>query len=329
MEALIKSAIIIVSLVIMVFLALRFRGDNPDEFKVSVRPWGIGAAILLFFVMLGAVLSMGTVDAGHRGVVRNLGAVTDKTLGEGLYFVTPFVNTVEMMDVQTHAYEAPAAAASKDLQDVRTTVTLNYRLSPERVNIVFQTLRRDYLDRIVKPAVQESVKAITAQFNAEELIEKRPVVKIAIEEALGGRLAEHGIEVETVSITDFQFSASFTAAIEAKVVAVQSALESKNKLEQIKIEAEQVEAAAKGDANANKAIAEGEKIANITRAEGQAKALLTVANARAEANKTLNETLTDQVIQYELVQKLGDDIKVIVLPSGEQFILGPEVLGGK
>lgn len=170
MEALIKTLIIIGSLVIMVLLSLRFSKNQRDEPKVALSPRGVGAAIILLFVMIGVVLSMGAVDAGHRGVVRKLGAVTEKTLGEGLYFVTPFVNTVEMMDVQTHAYEAEASAASKDLQDVKTKVTLNYALSPTKVNVIFQTLRRDYVERIVKPAVQESVKAVTARFEAEKLI---------------------------------------------------------------------------------------------------------------------------------------------------------------
>lgn len=329
MEALIKTSIVIGSLVVMVLLTLRFRAEGIDELKVTVRPWGIGAAIILFFVMLGIVLAVGTVDAGHRGVVRKLGAVTDKTLGEGLYFVTPFVNTVEMMDVQTHAYGAEAGAASKDLQDVKTTVTLNYRLSPNRVNKIFQALRRDYLERIVKPAVQESVKAGTAKFTAEELITKRPEVKSTIVEDLKERLGGHGIDTETISMTDFSFSPSFTAAIEAKVVAVQKAFEAENKLRQIEVEAKQVEAAAKGEANANIARAEGQKRSDITRAEGQAQAILTVASAQAKANEIVNATLTDKVIQYTVAQKLGDDIRVIVLPPGQSFILGSEVLGGK
>ncbi len=329
MDALIKTLIVVGSLVAMAVLAMRFRAKGSDDFAVSPRPWGIGAAVIVFVLMLGLVLSVGQVNPGERGVVLRFGAVTQRTLGEGLYFVKPFMNSVEIMDVQNRAYEAEAGAASKDLQDVHTKVTLNYSLNPANVNKTFQTLRRDYVERIVKPAVQESVKAGTAKFTAEELITRRPDVKSEIVESLRVRLADHGIEAETISMTDFQFSPTFTAAIESKVVAVQKAFEATNKLRQIEIEAQQAEASAIGRANAAIAEADGQKRSAILRSEGEAQALLTVANAQAQANETVNKTLTDNVIRYSLVQKLGDDIKVVVLPSGQQFILGPEVLGGK
>src|SRR3990167_6285028 len=50
--------------------------------------------------------------------------------------------------------------------------------------------------------------------------------------------------------SNFDFSASFNAAIEAKVTAEQSALAARNKLEQIKFEAEQKVASATAEATA-------------------------------------------------------------------------------
>lgn len=323
-----KVIIIIAALGVAVLLSLKFR-DGKDGIEVGARSKGILAGIMLFLLSIGLVLSLGQINSGHRGVVLQFGRVTDRTLGEGLYFVKPFLNSVVAMDVQTHAYEAPAEAASKDLQDVNTKVTLNYYLDTKKVNEVYRNLRQDYLERIVKPAVQESVKATTAKFNAEELITERPTVKNQIETALRDRLAQHGIIMETLSITDFKFSEEFTRAIEAKVSAAQKALEAKNKLDQVKVEAEQAAAEAKGKADAAIVNAEGYKQSKILEAEGDAQATLTRAEAQAEANEMVNKTLTDDIIRYALVQKLGDDIKVVVLPSGQEFILGPEVLGGK
>ena len=328
MIPLLKLLIVAVFLVTMFLLAIRFR-DRNKELTFEARPWGIGVAILMFVVMFGVLFSVGSVQPGHRGTVLQFGAVTDRTLGEGLYFLMPFKNKVEQMDVQTHAYKIPVGAASKDLQDVKTEVTLGYKLDPAKVNRVYQTLRRDYTERIIVPAVQEGVKSVTARFDAAELITKRPKVKAEIEDALRDRLAHDGIMLETISLTDFQFSHAFTQAIEAKQVAVQRAFQAENDLLRIEVEARQAKQSAEGRAFANIAEAEGQKKATVLRAEGEAKALLTVANAQAEANETVNKTLTDKVIQYALVQKLGDDIKVVILPSGQQFILGPEVLGAK
>ena len=323
----IKVLIVLVVIAVGLLLALKKAGDR-DEFPVKLRGWGVGVGLLLVISSFIFAGSIGQVPAGFRGVVLNFGAVTARVINEGPYIVTPISESVEMMDVQTRAYEAEAGAASRDLQDVHTKVTLNYSLNPTKVNVTYQTLRRDYLERIIKPAVQESVKAITARFDAEKLITQRAEVKSAIEDALRDRLAMHGILSETISMTDFQFSKSFIDAIEAKQVAVQDALKAENKLRQIEVEARQAKQTAEGQRDADIARAQGKKQSTILVAEGESQAILTVANAQAEANRKVNETLTEKVIQYALVKELGDDIRVIILPTGQNFILGPEVLGG-
>ncbi len=315
-----KFLVVLVAIILLAALSIRFtpsdaRSKGP---QVALRPWGLGVGFVLFLFAIFMVMSVGQIEAGNVGVVLNLGAVTGEVKRPGPYLITPFTASVEVMDVQTHAYEASASAGSKDLQDVSSTVTLNYALNPERAPEVYQNLRRDYVERVMKPAVQESVKAITALFNAEELITERAKVKAAIQANLTERLATYDILVQTLSITDFKFSPVFAQAVEAKVAAAQRALEAENKLRQIEVEARQA-----------KQTAEGRASAAIAEANGQAAAILTVAEAQAKANKLVNETLTDAVIRYQLVQKLGPDIKVIVLPAGQNFILGPDVLGGK
>jgi len=300
-----------------------FLGDVKKASRIASV---VGTAFVLFVLALMMSVSLGQVEAGERGVVLEWGAVTSETKGEGIYIVTPFAQRVHTMSVQTEAYEAAASAASKDLQDVQTVVTLNFSLDPGRVNDTYQELRDDYIIRIVRPGVQEAVKAVTARYNAEELITERPAVRDAIEEILAIRLDEHGMIIDTVNITDFQFSQTFTASIEAKVVADQKAKEAENKLKQIIVEAEQTEEKAIGVANALIAQAEGDKQAAITRAEGEAEAILEVAEAQAEANTKLNATITDILNEYNLVNGLGPNINWGILPTGSEFILGEEVL---
>ena len=123
-----------------------------------------------------------------------------------------------------------AASASRDLQDVSTTIALNWHLDPGMADEVYRTLGLEFIDRIAAPAIQETVKQVTAKYPAEDLILKREEVKAAITENLSERLMERGIITEAVSITEFQFSSTFTAAIEAKVGAEQAVFEARNKL---------------------------------------------------------------------------------------------------
>ena len=197
--------------------------------------WGVGA-ILGLVLLWGTV---GTVGAGERGVLLRFGAVTGTIFDEGLYFKIPFVHRVALMSTQIQKYTAPATSSSKDLQVVTTEVTLNYQLAPSQAGEIYRTMRRDYENRVIQPYIQEAVKSTTANYNAEELITKRPAVKDALQGLMSERLAPLGIGVVQLSITDFQFSTAFQQAIEAKVTAVQQALEAENALRRVEFEAQQ------------------------------------------------------------------------------------------
>jgi prohibitin 2 len=324
MELFFKGAMIVVAIAIALALSVRLPSERTGY---AVRPLGAVLGLILIICAIGIIVSVGTVDAGFRGVVLRFGAVTERTVGEGLYFITPGMDTVEQVNVQNQIYETPVNGASRDLQDVQAIVAVNYRVNPTEVNRVYQNLRQDYVLRVIAPTVQESMKAITANFIAEDLISQRPKVKTDVEAAMRDRLAQNGITLESVSIINFTFSEAFTTAIEAKQVAAQRALEAENLLRQIEVEARQKEAAAVGDRDAAIRAAEGRKQAQVLDAEGEAQAIRTVATARADANKLLSATVTEELTRFNLVDKLGPDIRVMILPSGQQFILGPDVLG--
>jgi regulator of protease activity HflC (stomatin/prohibitin superfamily) len=200
---------------------------------------GIVGGLAILILTLGISASFGQVPAGYRGVVLRFGAPTGTIKNEGLYMVTPFINAVEVLSVQVVAFEAIAEAASRDLQDVKAKVTLNYSLDPSKVVEIYRTLRRDHEDRIIKPAIQEAVKASTARFTAEELITRRPEVRDAISSNLTQRLDRFGIHTEATSITDFAFSKSFNEAIEQKVTATQQVLKAERDLQRVRLEAQQ------------------------------------------------------------------------------------------
>ena len=190
----------------------------------------------------------GEVQSGFRGIVLQFGAPIGEVKEEGLYVVVPFAQRVEQMSVQVNAYDADSTAASKDLQNVTTKVTLNYAVDPAAVVKVYQTLRHDYVERVIRPSIQEAVKAATAGYTAEELITKRHSVNADIQRILQERLQPNGIRVVAMSITDFNFSETFNNAIEAKVTAEQQSLKAQQDLKRIKVEAEQKIANAKAEA---------------------------------------------------------------------------------
>ena len=263
-------------------------GGRP--FVRIVIPAIIGIIILLFVVSA----SVKIVDAGHRGVlVQFVNVATDASLDEGIHFVTPFRDSVVQMEVRTQKTVENAASASADLQDVTTQVALNYRIDPDNAQVVYQQLGFDYGNRVIAPAIQESVKQVTARFNAEELITKRETVKNQIEEQIKARLAPYNVLVDTISITEFQFSEQFRIAVEAKVEAQQRALQAQNDLRRIEIEAQQNEAKAVGEQKANIARAEGVRQSNVLQAEGESQAI-NIIDEQLRSSPTYLEWLKTQ-----------------------------------
>ncbi len=251
---------------------------------------------IIGFIMLIVVLSASIkiVEAGHRGVLLQFGAVdTSVSLNEGIHFVVPFRDNVIPIEVRTQRITENAASASNDLQDVSTQVALNYHVDPTTAQILYQQIGFDYASRVIAPAIQESVKQISARFNAENLITNRETVKSAIEENIKARLAPYNIVVEALSITEFQFTEQFRRAVEAKVEAEQRALQANNDLRRIEIEAQQAEARAIGEQQANIARAEGVRQAAVLQAQGEAEAIQ-IVEAQLRENPRYLEWLKTQ-----------------------------------
>src|SRR5215218_851901 len=245
----------------------------------------------IIIISIIAVSSVRIVDAGNRGVLVQFGNVdTDASLDEGIHFVVPFRDNVIQMEVRTQKIVEDTTSASKDLQDVSTQVALNFHVNPDRSQVVYQQLGFEYPSRVITPAIQESVKQVTARFNAEELITKRETVKNQITDQITARLAAYNIIADAVSITDFQFSQLFKQAVEAKVAAQQRALQAQNELRRIQIEAQQNEAKAIGEQKANIARAEGIKQSNVLQAQGEAQAI-TIIDQQLRNNPTYLEWL--------------------------------------
>ncbi len=221
---------------------------KPGQPVPAFLKYGLIAFVAIF--LLSFVKPFVTVGPGQRGVVMNFGQVQDEVLGEGLHFIIPIVQTVQLMDVRIQKAQTNVDAASKDLQDISSTIAINYQIVPEAANIVFQELGPTYKERIIDPAVQEMMKAVAAKYTAEELITKRDQVKRETKALLSERLLRSNIRVEDFSIVNFSFSAQFTAAIESKQEAEQMAIKAVRDLERIEIEAKQTVAAAKAEAEA-------------------------------------------------------------------------------
>jgi regulator of protease activity HflC (stomatin/prohibitin superfamily) len=223
-------------------------GQNWGSKPVGAKGIIIVVVLIVGLIVIRAVNPFVIINAGERGVLLNFGAVQPTVFGEGIHLILPIMQRVEKVDVRINKSQTEAESVSKDLQDTKSTIAVNYHIAPDKANWVFQNIGHEYKDRIIDPAVQEVVKAITAKYTAVELITQREKVRGEIKDLLKNRLLSYNILVDDFSIINFKFSQIFEQAIEAKQTAEQLAFKAQRDLERIKIEADQKIASAKAEA---------------------------------------------------------------------------------
>lgn len=201
------------------------------------------------FVLLVLIVLFGTpvfINAGFSGVITRFGAI-NRVAKPGLSFKIPLFEHVVTMDTRTQKDQVDASAASKDLQTVKSTVAVNYHLNGADATTVYQNIGVDYQDKVVSPAIQDTFKSVTAQYTAQELIEKREEVRTVAQAELETKLKKYFVVVDNFNIVNFDFSVEYNTAIEAKQVAQQN-------LEKATLEAKTAVTQAQGQADAQKAL---------------------------------------------------------------------------
>lgn len=214
------------------------------------------------------------VEAGHTGVIVTFGEVNETVLQEGIHPKIPFVQQIVMIDNRITKLEVSTDAFSKDLQTVSTTLAINYRVDTSKSYSIYKNIGADYETVLVTPAVNEVLKAIVAQYTAEESVTNRALISDGLVEGINNKLNEIGLYVTDVNIVNFDFSDAYITAIEEKQVAQQQLLK-----------------------------AETEKQTAITNAEAEAEALRIRAEAEAEANKILAQSVTPELVEYNKIEK--------------------------
>lgn len=234
------------------------------------------------------------IPAGYVGVVRQFGAVTGATLDPGLHFVTPLVNSVDQIDTRVKAIRVEGyTAASKEQQDLFLDATLNYHIDPRSAPRIVQELGLDFEETIIRPRFLDIPKSVTDDYPTAIVLNSRDEIRTKATELLRLQLEPRGIIVDGISFENFSYSAAYNVAIEEKQAAQQQVETERQRLAQQEIIAQQKVATAHGEAEAQ-----------IERARGE-----------AESNRLVAASLTDAILQNRYIEKLADNISVMLVPS--------------
>lgn len=257
----------------------RFGDETTTMDTIVHRGRIVAAALVIIIALIFAISCFSFVPTGHTGVVTLFGKVEDYTLDSGVHFKNPFARVIKM-DNRIQKESVELSCFSSDIQEVEVVFTLNYQISKEYAMNIYKTIGKNYFDTAVSPIITESVKTVAARYTAEDLINKRNELAMAIETDMKEKLLVFNIELVSTSIEDMDFTDAFTDAVEEKQVAAQNKLKAETEAAQRVVEAE----------------AEAQ-IRRVT-AEAEAYEILQRAEAEAQANQKLSESITDRLIEY-------------------------------
>lgn len=245
--------------------------------------------LLLLIIFIGFFNPIAIVGVGERGVKVTLGKVSPTSYMEGIHLVMPFISTIKNMNVKTQKNYVETSVYTKDIQQAKITYVLNYNLQPENAHKMYREVGMNYLDTVVTPVVEGTIKDIIGKWNAQDLIANREKATQEILVKLQDHLSEKYINVTDFQMTAIAYSSVFEKAIESKVTAEQEALRAKNKTVQIQEEAKQ----------------------KLISAEAEAKSMSIRAHALTQ-NKAL--------VEYEAVQKWDGKLPEYMMGGAMPFI---------
>ncbi|GMT27231.1 hypothetical protein PFISCL1PPCAC_18528, partial [Pristionchus fissidentatus] len=239
------------------------------------------------------------VDGGQRAVIFDrFSGVKNEVVGEGTHFIIPWVQRPIHFDIRSTPRAISTITGSKDLQNVQITLRILHRPDPAKLPSIYLNIGLDYAERVLPSITNEVLKAVVAQFDAQDMITQREKVSKQVSAALAERAAQFGLLLDDISITHLAFGREFTEAVEMKQVAQQDAEKAKYLVEK----------------------AEQMKIAAITTAEGDAQAAKLLSAAFKNAGDSLIELRKIEAAE-EIAERLAKAKNVAYLPSNQNTLL--------
>lgn len=275
---------IILTIITFIFLNIDIEKTQEEEKPVWKFKWK--SLLCLLCLMINLFNCFTTISTGEVGLKIRFGKIVDVINQEGIIFKSP-IESVKKIDIKVQKYEneAPLETSTKDMQIVNNVkISINYQIDGKRAEDLYRKVGSNYEETILEPAIQEIVKGTISKYTSQELVVKREEISQNISDELNKKINDYGITCVNTNIKNFDFSNAYNDAIEQQAVAERNVEKAKQELEKAKIESEKK---------------------------------LIEAEATKKANDMLKQSLTDEVIAKQFIEKwdgklpttyAGDDI---------------------
>jgi regulator of protease activity HflC (stomatin/prohibitin superfamily) len=309
--------------------------------------------------------SIVVVPSGMGGVrVSQISGTLPGTLYPGVHFIAPLVDSVQAFDLRDHVFSAGAMdesgkklaqgtglnVQSKEGLNIGLGITVRYRLDPNKLASVQAHLPQPADKELVPPVVASAWRDLAPEYTVREIFStKREEVRGRAAAVITKKLADDGIVVEEVMLSDIQLPPEYAQGLEGLLLkeqqddqmAVDTDIQQKQvKIAELQAEAEEVQKvkAAEGDAQSKVVEAKGEadamqytlplkeKQIEQSKLEAEARKEATIQNAEADAQAKVIDSKAELERRNLLADAEANRIKVVAAANAERMASEADLL---
>ena len=264
---------IIIAVALIGFGVLGYFGYQKKRKPMKIA--SIIGIIVSFAALVCIPFSFYTVDTGEVAVVKFLGQANN-VRDAGTYFDLWITNSIQKYDVKTQTISITTSTYSSDAQTMDIQMTVQYKIMPDKaIKIAEQYGSLDALQNRLESVAIEKTKAILSSYKAMNIIADRASMSPLVEESIKKAIDEKFfVDIQTVVMTNIDFSDAFEKAVEDKMIAEQQQLK-----------------------------ANYENETKVAKAKAEAQAKIVQAEAEAKSNDLLEKSLTDKILYQMYIEK--------------------------
>ncbi len=283
-----------------------------------LRLVGVGFGVIA--VLIFALTSTTYVNPGHVGIIihRTGGGVDQTTFSPGLHMRNPLTTGIQEYPtfMQTLVLTKGSNEGSEHNDEINVNsvegqplsldVSMSFELDPRLVPSLYTTFRSDVSTiehTYVKQAIRQALQEIVGNEAIADIIgPKKAEVTQRVQDLISKRLSQYGIIVKQFTINELRAPPAVIEAINQKNVMQQQSLTAENELQK------------------NKFQAQGDSI----KGAGRAKAILAEAEAQAKANILLSQSVTPNLVSYEMAKRWDGKMPQVTGTTGMPMIQLPK-----
>ncbi|MCK5475023.1 MAG: prohibitin family protein [Candidatus Pacebacteria bacterium] len=252
-------------------------------------------AIVIIIAIIVLAKSIVIIPAGETGVYHLFGKVKDTEVKSGFHLVNPLAK-ITKLSIRTEQYTMSIAreegqkigddsidALTNEGLTVKLDITVFYHLVEDSASNVFKELGTDYQEKIIRPEIRSAIREVVAGYDSKSIYsDKRDEIIATIRQKMTDNIEPRGIAIEQVLLRNVILPAKLDASIQEKLQAEQESQRYDFIIEKEKKEADR----------------------KRIEAEGQ-----------RDAQRTINESLTKEYLNYLYIRELKDREGTIYIPT--------------